>query len=151
MKILKFVLFIGVALIVFSCKKSDTDTSPQKGISYPDSIIYGRNILSLPDSTLLVSSKSYDLGAILEKDATLSLVITNLSASGASSPTWFYDNNTGWSVLDYVTPTQKFISSQSGKINLQIIFETFGNIAKCKIDFYENSTTITRTKYLKWL
>jgi hypothetical protein len=143
-------LFVGLSMINISCHKDDDNV-----ISYPNTISYGTNILTLPDSTVLSGQSDYDLGAVLGKDASLSLVITNLSAIDNVSghlPVWFYDNISGWTVEDYngMNNTQKFISSQTGTIDLNLTFETFGKRGKCRIDFYENATTITRTKYLKW-
>jgi hypothetical protein len=159
MKTLTTILFFAV-IVIISCKKesNDPDTLPitvHEGIAYPDSIYYGKNILSYPDSSVFLDGIDYEIGAVLENHANLSLVITNYpaidSASGHST-LWFYTNETGWSVGDYndTTNTQKFISSQSGKIDSQIIFSAYGQIGKCKIDFYENGSTITRTKHFSW-
>jgi len=159
MRIFALILLVEISLIGISCKKSTAQTTVpvatvQKGISYPDSIYYGKNILTLPDSTILSVTKNYDMGAVLEKDANLSLIITNLSANDTATghiPVWLYDNNTGWAAQNYTSNnTQKFISAQTGKIDLEINFDAYGKQGKCKIDFYENSTSITRTKYLKW-
>lgn len=145
-----FILLIGLSLINISCHKDD-----ENDISYPNTMSYGTNILTLPDSTVLSGQSEYSLGAVLEKDASLSLVITNLSAIDTATghlPVWFYDNVSGWTAENYngMNNTQKFISSQTGTIDLDLTFETYGKRGKCRIDFYENATTITRTKYLKW-
>ena len=160
MKKIIVLIFSGVFLFGISCKKSSSSTttpttSVQKGISYPDSIYYGKSILTFPDSTILSTTQNYGLAAILEKDANLTLVFTNLSPTDTSTghmPVWFYNSTTnGWAVQNYTTSnTQKFISSQTGKIDVQMSFFAYGMKGKCKIDFYENSSAITRTKYLKW-
>jgi len=151
----RYILIITCVITAISCSKPSTVAPPQKSISYPDSIYYGKNILSLPDSTFLDDTKNYDLGASLEKDANLIIVISNLSSDTLQNyPIWYYNNNIGLSAQEYNSSnnTQRFFSTQSGKIDLQIQFLTFGNpgTGKCKIAFYENSDTITRTKYLKW-
>ncbi len=160
MKTLTSILFF-TWLTIISCKKDSNEeinTPPetvQKGISYPDSIYYGKNILSFPDSTVFSEGTNYEMGAILEKDASLYFVMTNypvIDTLTGHETIWFHGNDTGWSVEIYndSTDTQKFISSQTGKINSQINFLAFGQTGKCKIDFYENGKTITRTKYFTW-
>jgi len=157
-----FIVALLLTLIIsVSCKKkttpaTTTTTTTQKGITYPDSIYYGKNSLTLPDSTILADSKDYGFAAILEKDASLSIVITDLNTTPDTAtghfPVWSYNiSTTGWAVQNWTANnTQKFIASQTGKVDLAISFYAYGKTGKCKIDFYENSSTITRTKYLKW-
>jgi hypothetical protein len=146
---------------IYACKKeSNNQTTPppvtvEKGISYPDSIYYGKNILSFPDSTVLIEYTDYEMGAVLEKDASLSLVITNypvIDTATGHVTDWGYSNPTGLVVTDYDTlnNTQKFISTQTGKIDLMISFLAYGHTGKCKIDFYENGNAITKTKHFTW-
>jgi hypothetical protein len=154
MKTFVTILFLSM-LAVISCKKDSTTAALSKGITYPDSVYYGKNILYFPDSTVLLDGQTYGLGASLQQDATLSLIFTNLSGTDSITghqPVWFYGNNTGWIANTYNTSnnTQKFTSAQKGKIDLQISFQSFGIHGRCKIDFYENSTGITHTKYLRW-
>lgn len=124
-------MLLFMLLAIVSCKKkSNYDNNiktVQKGISYPDSIYYGKNILSFPDSTVLFDGMDYEIGAVLEKDANLFVVITNYPVIDSTSghiTDWAYANATGWTVSDYndTTNTQKFTSIQTGKIDSKIYF-----------------------------
>ena len=149
-----------IIITILSCKKDATDPSNtpgtvQNGITYPDSVIYGKNILSYPDSTILLDGTEYEIGATLETNANLSLVITNypeLDSLSGHTTIWFHTDEIGWTALDYndVTKTQNYISSQKGNISGLIQFSAFGQTGKCKIDFYENGNTITKTKHFTW-
>ena len=153
--LMTILLFTLMALA--SCKK-DSDQSAgtvEQGITYPDSVFYGKNILVFPDSTVLTDGAVYGMGAALQKDANLVLVITNLSPVDSVTghqPGWFHGETIGWLAGNYNTAnqSQKFTAVQKGKIDMQMNFLSFGFHGLCKIDFYENSTAITRTKYLKW-
>ena len=120
-------------LEIISCKKkSDEETNLppvtlQKGIIYPDTVYFGKNILSYPDSTVLFDGTDYEIGAVLGKDASLSKIITNypvIDTTTGHSTIWFQTSKIGWAVSDYnhSTNTQKYISSQTGKIGGQILF-----------------------------
>lgn len=149
-------ILIFVALAFISCKKEVEQTNPvvQNGITYPDSIYYGKNILSFPDSTVLVDMADYELGASLEKDASLYLIITNYSDTLTTMirPVWYFSDESGWSVTNYndLDSTQKFTASQTGKIDLKMFFMANSRVGRCKIDIYENGNAITRTKYFTW-
>lgn len=160
-------LLFSIMLAITSCKKDSknqsTSNSPQIGItypasvdnSYPDSLFWGKNILAYADSTVLHQNIEYEMGAVLEKNASLVIVITNypvLDTIYGHTTMWFYDQPNGWAVTDYdnVKQTQKFMSTLTGKIDLQIDFQSYGVEGKCKVDFYENGNTITRTKYYFW-
>jgi hypothetical protein len=153
MKNLSAIILLSL-LSFFSCKKSDDSEEAQTGIDYPATVFFGNNILSFPDSTVLTDGGDYEMGAVLEADASLYLVITNYSPSDSMSPppAWFYSNEAGWAVDDYndAAGTQKFIHSQTGKISLEMYFMAFGQAGSCRIDFYENGNTVTRTKYFSW-
>ena len=148
----------------FCKKKSDTsqnsnvnpNTSGSNAISYPDSSYYGANILNFQDSTILVNSKNYGLAANIQANATLKVVITNLSPldSAASGPNpksvWFYSGITGWvDPNGYANDIQTFVA-KPGNNDIQIQFDNYYLYGKCRIDFYENSTSVTKTLYLKW-
>lgn len=157
-----FYVYLILLITFFSCKKDENKcncptatVSQDYSISILDSIYYGKNILYFADSTLLTDSKTYGLGAVLGKDATFSIIITNLSSIDSITghiPDWGRSDNTGWLVHNYntYTNTQKFTAIQTGKIDLGIAFFNYATHGKCRIDFYENSTSVTKTKYLKW-
>jgi hypothetical protein len=158
MKTLLTIIFFSM-LFIIACKK-DSNNEPntpvtEKGITYPDSVYLGKNILSYADSTVLTDGIEYEIGAILEKDASLSVVITNypvLDTVSSHSTSWSFSNEIGWVVGDYddIYNTQEFRSSQSGKIGSMIEFSSYGQIGKCRIDFYENGNLITRTLHFSW-
>ncbi len=163
MKLLKSIIFVFTLLCV-ACEEvpdnenpnnNPNDTIKTDSITYPETVLLGNNILALEDSTTLVSGDDYEIGAVLGKDAQLKLILTNLSnsLSGEMGPIWFFDiDDQGWIISDYneSSNNQTLISSSSGKISAFISFESFGYQGACKLDFYENSNTITQTKYYFW-
>lgn len=163
MKVLKSIIFVFTLLCV-ACEEVPDNENPNNNpnnsvntdsITYPEKVIIGNNILALDDSSDLVSDDSYELGAVLGKDANLKLVITNLSTypSGQMGPIWFFDmDSQGWSINDYNESSnyQVLTSTSSGKIYAVISFDGFGYQGECRIDFYENSDTITQSKYFFW-
>ncbi|MCK4662799.1 MAG: hypothetical protein KAT68_08040 [Bacteroidales bacterium] len=151
-----FVLSIVFLLILeISCNKDISETNNE--ITYPDSVYFGKNILSLPDSATLISEKNYGFAANLGNDAELKVIINNLSYddsinfSNKYSIWWINTSkNVGWTYFDYDTTnnSQKFVATTTGNIDLEIMFDSQG---QCSIDCYENSAdSITITKYLKW-
>lgn len=163
MKVLKSIIFV-FTLFCVACEEVPENENPDNNsnnpvntdsITYPEKVIIGNNILALDDSSDLVSGDTYELGAVLSKDANLKLVITNLSTypSGEMGPIWFFDmDNQGWSINDYNESSnyQVLTSTLTGKIYAVISFEGFGYQGECRIDFYENSDTITQSKYYFW-
>jgi hypothetical protein len=140
MKKLAFLLIF--ALILFSCKK-------RKEITYPTSAAFGENLLNL---NVVELDKDYSFAAELGKKAELKIVMTNLSpipSNGGMQPIWFYSGEQGWTVSDYSSDnTQTFTSNQTGNIDLNLTFIINGG--SCKIDFYENSEKITKTRTVTW-
>lgn len=92
-----FLILFILLLSILSCKKKSVEEEKQIGISYPNSIFYGNNVLSFPDSTLLQYDEDYSMGAVLEKDANLKILMTNLSESDSVGHTavWFYGETIG--------------------------------------------------------
>lgn len=152
----KLLLFLSISisiLLVSSCEK-EAETK-KTGITYPDSIYHGQSILSLPDSAVLVKSQSYGFAAELEKDASLSIKMTDVSVvdSLGYRAAWYYAMPpTGWLANQWDKGTQQFIATQTGKIDLQMMFQPDSSnmTGICRLDFYENSTSVTKTKYLRW-
>ncbi len=140
------IFFILITLaFLYACNKAE-----KQKIDYPSTGSYGVNILSLQDSDTINGSADYSLAAELGKKAELKIILTNLSSQvgGGPSSTWFYADGNGWTVSDYSNDQQEFVSDKSGSIDLDMIFG--GNKGKCKIDFYENSNSITKSKVLYW-
>ena len=125
------------------------------GITYPDTAIYdnssmtyGRNILSMPDSSVLLETTNYTIAASLETDAHLRLVFTNYSSH--DSTFWYYINPQGFTVTNLDSVTTEIVSNQSGNIYMPINFVANGYTGSAKIDFYENGNVLTRTKHFTW-
>ncbi|MDY0015436.1 MAG: hypothetical protein RBS13_04430 [Bacteroidales bacterium] len=165
MKLFKLTIFIFTLLCV-ACEEipdddnnnnnnDTTDLVKTDSISYPENVLFGNNFLALDDSSILVEADDYEIGAVLGKDAHLKLVMTNLSVIPPyePGPVWFfYMDEIGWIIGDYNESSnyQVLTSHATGKISCSITFEGFGYPGACKIDFYENSDTITQTKYYFW-
>ena len=141
-------LVIIVCLVFTACTKDKFEVL-ETGISYPDSIYYGSNILSFPDSFLIISSGN-EIGAILQKDATLSVILTcNYPVDSLGGLVFGGEVNhvTGWSVVDWhhYSKTYKLVSTHTGIIYFRYLFMGYVP-SSMKIDFYENGNTLTRTK-----
>ena len=158
MKTLKTTIF-AILFLCVACEKipeENKDNITNDSITYPEEVIYGNNFLFLPDSSLLIPEDEYEIGANLGKDAHLKLVITNLSTNPnpeQMSPIWFLDMEyEGWNIEYYneISNYQTFISISTGKISAPISFEVYEGKGACRVDFYENSDTITKTKYFFW-
>jgi hypothetical protein len=156
MKQLIYFLILALSLVFISCSKEEKEVKNviKNSILYPDTIYFGNNLLSYPDSSIFEELKYYEMGVVLGIDATLKLVYTNLSEDDSINalPVWGYSNATGWAINSYdeVNNNQIFHASQTGKVNLQMMFFAYKKIGTLKIDFYENSNSVTKTKYYFW-
>lgn len=152
----KISLFVMITstLILCACEKGGSPPLPlpEIMITYPDSGYYGKSVLSLEDSTLIDGAKDFGFTAVLQKFANVSIKITDLSPIDSSTghiPKWSYTNNPiGWMATTWNSGTQEFTATQTGKLDMQITFHAQGQPGTCRLDFYENSSTITKTKYL---
>lgn len=140
-------LFAFAALFMISCKKQT------EKITYPDKMLFGDNILAIVNENVsdsVTALREYSLGAKLGRKADLKIVFTNTSPINSQyQPVWMYAPEDGWIVGDYdAEGKQTFQSTKSGDIQLKIVFS--GSQGTCKVDFYENSSTITKTRYLRW-
>ena len=142
---------LGSILIFTQCKKSETTSEKQTSITYPVTGNFGNNILSMKDSTVINPSLIFSFAANLQVDATLKIIMTNLSSGNKAL--WFYDpaTNQNWNITTYNTTLnqQTFSSKIGSSLDLSMTFaDTLG---KCKIDFFENnSQKLTKSKYLTW-
>lgn len=152
-------------LLIISCKKKEAESNcpepiaatTNNSITYPDSIYYGKNVLALPDSAVIDTVNSNSFGAILGNDATLKVKITRLAPriQGQIPPLWFYvESPAVWFVQSDPSgggdSIQTFTALLKGKIDLEIYFSRYGQKGSARLDFYENSNSITKTKYIKW-
>ncbi len=141
----KIVLVFLLMVFVASCDKS-------KEIAYPENGAYGQNILALPNSSTYDLNDEFSMHALMNKRSKLKIVMTNLSedSPGQQMPIWFYEMSvTNWKVSDYSGNTQVFTSVKgSNECDLSLIL--YGTNGSAKIDFYENSESITRTKFINW-
>jgi hypothetical protein len=142
------ILICTTALLLtatFGCNKEK-----KLSITYPTSGTYGVNVLSLEDNSTLNNGNGYSLCAELGKKAELKIIITNLSSTGTSGPGagWFYAQGDGWLISDYTNDSQQFESNKDGKLDLDFIFTN--GPGSCRIDYYENSSTVTNSKTFTW-
>jgi len=154
-------ILISFITLIYSCKK-DKELEPpaivsDNAISYPDSVYYGKNILTMVDSVMLDSEKVYGFGAILGNDASLKIKVSRLVSRipGEVPPTWgFIENPSFWIMQSDASngwdSVQTFTAIAKGKIDLEMYFYRYGQNGKAKLEFYENSNSITKTKYIKW-
>jgi hypothetical protein len=158
------IYILALGLLLLACKKDETpNTSSSSGttstnsITYPNFLYYGENVLAMPDSSLLDTTKTYSFGGVLGADATLKLKITRLAprVPGIIPPIWSYEANPAWWLVE-TDPSgggdsiQTFTAIAKGKIDLKFYFSRHWQNGKARIEFYENSDTVTRTKYLRW-
>jgi hypothetical protein len=150
MKYFKALFIVFVIAACISCKKS-------KSIDYPATGFFGKNILTFTDGSMLEVDKDYSMTAVLGKKATLQLQFTNYSvfdSAAGNPPLWGFGQETGWFSTNYddLTGTQKFEASQTGKVDLDMMFMRWGGShpGHCRVEFFENSATVTKTIYLNW-
>jgi len=142
--------FIGSA----SCKKEKAKVSPELNIEYPDSLFYGKNILSMKDSAIVSKTQSFEMTAILAKDAKLEIQLTNLSDPTINPLIWGFATATiqGWNIATYnnTSKIQKVSSTIFGTHSAKVAFLANNKRGLMRIDFYENGASISKTKYLYW-
>lgn len=74
MKKLFLLLVLLASVIIFTqCDESDPNPAKKTGITYPMTGIFGDNILSMADSTVVAPQITYSLAANLGDDAILSI------------------------------------------------------------------------------
>ena len=120
---------------------------------------YGSNILEIDRkvsaefSVYVSANQQHSLGAILGQKENLKVVITNTTEESNTNElkaTWVCSDSDGWNIENYqLDDTQTFTSIKTGEIKLNISFIGV-NPGSCKVEFYENSSTITKTTYLRW-
>ncbi len=146
-KIICTSIIVILTITNFGCNKEK-----KLSITYPDSGMYGQNVLSLDDSSTLINGIGYSLCAELGKEAELKIVITNLSDPGNNEPgaVWFHTlgQGDGWTISDYTNNSQEFISTKDGNLDLNLSFD-YGP-GSCRVDYYENSSSITDSKTFTW-
>ncbi len=152
MKNLKLAGIILILIISISCKKMS------KSIDYPQSGFFGKNILALPNESIVDVDVDHSMAATLGEKATLQLRFTNYSkfdSAAGNPPVWGFGQEAGWVATNYDdnNGTQIFNAVQTKKIDLQMLFMRWGspNPGRCRIEFMENSATVTKTIYLNWL
>lgn len=116
-------------------------TTQLESIEYPNTAVYGGNILS-DNITLIDTSTSYSFAAIIPNDTSLKIKM--------SGGLWSYDisSNSNWNIssFDFSNNSQIFTSNlDDNSCDLKIEFEP-GIIT---IEYFENgSTSVTKTKQL---
>jgi hypothetical protein len=139
------IYFLAVITLFFStlgCNKQE-----KLAISYPTNGLNGINLLALTSDSLEVAPVNYSMNAVLGEKAQLKIVITKLPTPSSNS-VWFYDVMTdGWIGGDFDGTSQEFTSTKAGNIDLDLEFQGQGT---CRIDYYENSKTVTKSKVFSW-
>lgn len=111
-------------------------------IYYPESGTYGTNILN-GDSINLSSVVYYSMRAEIPEGSTLKIIMYNVSGGGWG---WFLGTNTNCIISNY-TSSQTFEAVTSGIMQVQIGLNGTGTAL---IQYFENSTTETKTKTISW-
>jgi len=142
---------LGSILIFSQCKKSKSEPEKQTSISYPVTGLNGQNLLKMLDGTQIDQSLEFSLAANLQADASLKIVINNLSTNPLAF--WYYDSASkkNWDITAYNTTLkqQTFTSSTGGSLDLNVGFTP--GPGKCRIDFFENgSSAVTKSVVLTW-
>ena len=124
----------------------NTDYEPHL-IEYPEFGNYGRNILYMPEDTI-ITEQDYSLAANLPENGTLKIVLKN--AIWGISKT----SSVNWNISDFddTNNSQTFTSSQSGQdCDIKIIFPTDSlNKNNIEIEYYEfNSKYPTQVKRMR--
>jgi hypothetical protein len=130
--------------VLYIMANSGCNKEEKLSITYPSSGAYGENVLALAANSSLTNVNGYSLCAELGEKAELKIIITKLSGSGE----WFYADDQGWIVSSYSGSLQQFESNKDGTIDLDIIF--VNGPGSCKIDYYENSSSVTNSKTFIW-
>lgn len=135
----KLILLSFVFILISSCKK-------RKEIEYPATLAYEENALTL---TNVIAGETYSFGAKLGKKAELKIVLTQVAGNGEMVWGIGLNDQNGWKIDPYVyeTKSQTFKSTESGEINLKIVFPSPG---ACRVDYYENSNSLTKSEILYW-
>ena len=124
----------------------NTDYEPHL-IEYPEFGNYGRNILYMPEDTI-ITEQDYSLAANLPENGTLKIVLKN-GIWGISKT-----SSVNWNISDFddTNNSQTFTSSQSGQdCDIKIIFPTDSlNKNNIEIEYYEfNSKYPTQVKRMR--
>lgn len=136
-----FFALLSLIFLNVGCNKE-----AKTAITYETNGLYGINVLALTSDSVEVSPVNYSMNATLGKDASLKVVVTKLTTSSANN-VWFFADEDGWTVSDYVGTSQEFVANKSGNIDLNLIFQGHGT---CRFDYYENSTSVTKAKVFSW-
>lgn len=158
MKRLISMSILCLLLVISSCKKDDQDKEEDKTIiGYSIEGNWGANILAMSDSTELFKDTEYSICANIGDDATLRVLIFNLSDnSNAQSPAdyaiWFISDldNNGWNTYNFddESNSQEFNAANTGEIDRRIKFSAVGLV---RIEVYENSSeNASKTLIITW-
>lgn len=147
-----FLLIFGFFFI--ACQKEESSVFEDPLLKKDYSITYqypGVNLLYIPDSTTIISGDYYTLSATLGKDAELKIVMTNLSTTSAL---WFYSPQDHFTVSPYKKGVQEFTTTKDGLNIMTLKFSQgtgpLGGFGTCRIDIYENSPVVTKSKVVFW-
>ncbi|MEN9988584.1 MAG: hypothetical protein RLZZ585_1623 [Bacteroidota bacterium] len=138
--------FFALLLLVFSNFSCNKDKKLE--ITYPVSGTYGTNLLAFTGDSVLTSPVTYSFHADLGTKATLKVVVTKIETPGTTpNAVWFFDSEDGWNIGEFNGTSQQFEATKTGAIDLNMVFMNTGT---CRIDFYENSSSVTKSKVISW-
>lgn len=156
---MKNLILLTMVSFMFACNSTDCTNGIQDGnetgidcggsecatcsIDYPTNGIHGQNILFGDADLTLSGSGEYSFKAEVPVGSTLKIILT--SNGGA----WGLSNKVGWNVGSYNNGVQIFEVLNPGVVDLK--FGSFsGNSGEFLIQYYENSTTVTKQKTVTW-
>ncbi len=133
---------LGISVVVANFEKhvlnfiNNSGYTPTEKIEYPVNGVYGPNILSEENTEFC--SGNYSMVAIVPDGYSLKVKIMG--------DRWYFpafQENTGWSFSDWndVDKSRTFSSTQTGKIEFKILFETDSVTSPVEIEIYENEAT----------
>ena len=158
---MKFILFTSfLAVLVLSCDKEPEPTcsdgiqnqeevytdcggpcSPCP-VTYPENGDWGSNLLFGNEDTLILASGNYSLKADVPPGSSLTVWLTSISGD-----IWFYGTNNGWDIGP-LTNSQSFEVANPGTAN--IILNLNNSDGTAQFDYYENGSSVTKTKVIEW-
>ena len=145
MKTYTLLFALAFGLLLSSCEKNDE-------IFFPPNGLHGPNLLSKGASSAIPANENFSMRADLNKQSRLKVVITNTSnytGPASNAPLWMISGENEWNVSSYQGHMQEFTTTRRAtRADLAIKF--INSPGNARIDFYVNSSQITRTIMVNW-
>ena len=163
---MKFVLILLlVTSTIISCKKTDPvptckdciknqdeinidcgGTCQPCKIIYDESGLHGQNLLFGDSDHNVSASQPFSLEAQVPEGSNLTI---KLVSNGIGLWVYNLSSKNNWNVSAYDNQEQTFVVLNSGKADLKLISFS-GNSGSFRIEYYENNTSITKSKIITW-